>query len=153
LQGTCRASGSLPGKFQVDFRKKGGERNDRAFSIQRRQTHRARLGETPEELAELATKAKTLYEKIIESYGNKAQMWQLAIDKGPARLKNAREIPARTETHSVGTPTCPMHGKPMKLRQGKYGAFWSCAVRNPDGRWCPVTREVDSSEFTEQKSS
>jgi len=53
--------------------------------------------ETPEELAELAPKAKALYEKVIESYGNKAQMWQLAIDKEPARLKNASEIPARAE--------------------------------------------------------
>ena len=100
--------------------------------------------ETPEELAELAPKAKALYEKIIESYGIKAQMWHLAIDKGPARLKNTREISAKTETHSGGTPTCPKHGKPMKLRQGKYGAFWSCAVRNPNGLWCQVTKESGS---------
>lgn len=100
--------------------------------------------ETPEELAELAPKAKALYEKIIESYGNKAQMWQLAIDKEPAGLKNAKEVPARAETRSGAVPICPMHNKPMKLRQGVYGSFWSCAVRNPNGRWCPVTKEVDS---------
>jgi hypothetical protein len=100
--------------------------------------------ETPEELTDLAPKAKALYEKIIESYGNKAQMWQLAIDKEPARLKNAREIPARAENSSGTTPNCPMHNKPMKLRQGKYGSFWYCAVRNPDGRWCQVTKETDS---------
>jgi hypothetical protein len=33
--------------------------------------------ETPEEITELAPKAKALYDKIVESYGNKAQMWQL----------------------------------------------------------------------------
>ena len=38
----------------------------------------------------MAPKAKALYEKIIVSYGNKAQMWRLAIDQGPASLKNAR---------------------------------------------------------------
>jgi len=100
--------------------------------------------ETPEELAELAPKAKALYEKIIESYGNKAQMWQLAIDKEPARLKNAREIPASAENSSGMAPICPMHGKPMRLRQGNYGSFWSCAMRNPDGRWCQVTKETYS---------
>jgi len=100
--------------------------------------------ETPEELAELAPKAKALYEKIIESYGNKAQMWQLAIDKEPARLKNAREIPARAEAGSGAAPACPIHGRPMRLRRGKYGTFWSCPTRTPDGRWCSVTKEIDS---------
>jgi hypothetical protein len=100
--------------------------------------------ETPEELAELAPKAKVLYEKIIEGCGNRTQMWQLAIDKEPTRLKNAREIPAKAETRSGAVPICPMHNKPMRLRQGKYGSFWSCAVHNPDGRWCQVTKETDS---------
>jgi hypothetical protein len=100
--------------------------------------------ETPEELAELAPKGKALYEKIIESYGNKAQMWQLAIDKEPAKLKNTREISARAEHSSGMAPICSMHDKPMKLRQGKYGPFWSCAVRNPNGLWCQVTKETDS---------
>ena len=71
----------------------------------------------------MAPKAKALYEKIIESYGNKAQMWQLAIDKEPAKLKNAREIPARAGDSIATSPVCPMHNKPMKLRQGKYGSF------------------------------
>ena len=92
----------------------------------------------------MAPKAKALYEKIIESYGNKAQMWQLAIDKEPARLKNAREIPVRAENSNNMTPICPMHNKPMKLRQGKYGSFRSCAVRNPNGRWCQVIKETDA---------
>ena len=60
--------------------------------------------ETPEELAELAPRTRALYEKVIESQGNKAQMWQLAIDKGPARLKNAREIPARAENSKGMAP-------------------------------------------------
>jgi len=99
--------------------------------------------ETPEELAELAPKAKAHCETIIESYGNKAQMWQLAIDKEPASLKNAREIPLRAENGSHGVPLCPIHGRAMRLRQGKYGTCWSCAVRNPDGRWCAVTKETN----------
>jgi hypothetical protein len=99
---------------------------------------------TPAELAELGPKARALYEKIIESYGNKAQMWQLAIDKEPATLKNAREIPIGAHNRSRSVPICPIHGKPMRLRQGKYGTFWSCPTRNPDGRWCQVTKETHS---------
>ena len=34
--------------------------------------------ETLEEIVELAPKAKALYDKIVEAYGNKAQMWQEA---------------------------------------------------------------------------
>jgi hypothetical protein len=100
--------------------------------------------ETPEELAELAPKAKALYEKIIASYGNKAQMWQLAIDHQPAKIHNAKEVSVRAETRGGGAPACPIHGRPMRLRRGKYGAFWSCPTRTADGRWCSVTREIDS---------
>jgi hypothetical protein len=107
---------------------------------------------TAEELAELAPKAKGLYEKIIESYGNTAQMWQLAIDNEPATLKNTREIPARAETHGGGAPICPMHDKPMKLRRGVYGTFWSCSARSPVGRWCSFTKEV-SSKGDEKKAT
>jgi len=100
--------------------------------------------ETPAELAEVGAKAKVLYEKIIESYGNRAQTWQLAIDKESTRLKHARENPAKAETRSGAAPICPMHNKPMKLRQGMYGSFWSCPVRKPDGRWCSFTKGDDS---------
>jgi hypothetical protein len=100
--------------------------------------------ETPEDLAELAPKAKALYEKIVESYGNKAQMWQLAIDSQPARIHGSGEIPARGEPSGAAAPTCPLHGNPLRLRRGKYGSFWSCPTRMPDGKWCPVTREIDS---------
>ena len=56
--------------------------------------------ETPEELAELAPKAKALYDKIVESYGNKAQMWQEAgivkehshdLPAGPKRIDTLQE--------------------------------------------------------------
>jgi hypothetical protein len=100
--------------------------------------------ETPAELAEVGAKAKVLYEKIIGSFSDRTQMWQLAIDKGPARVKKAREIPPRAQNRRGGVPVCPMHSKPMRLRHGKYGSFWSCAVRNPNGLWCQVTKEVNS---------
>ena len=99
--------------------------------------------ETPEELSELAPSAKELYETILRSYGNKAQMWQESgIVK--AHTKALSVEPKRIDTpqaaEAAAAPRCPADDKPMKLRQGVYGAFWSCSVRNPNGRWCPIPR-------------
>jgi hypothetical protein len=98
---------------------------------------------TPAELAELGPKARALYEKIIENCGNKVPMWQLTIDQEPATLKNARESPPRARNRRCSIPICPIHGRLMRLRQGKYGTFWSCPVHNRDGRWCVVTKEAN----------
>lgn len=101
--------------------------------------------ETLEEIVELAPKA--LYDKIVEAYGNKAQMWQEAgIVKAHTKALSAepKRIDAPQAAEAAVAPRCPVHDKPMKLRQGVYGSFWSCSVRNPNGRWCPITKEVDS---------
>ena len=103
--------------------------------------------ETPEELSELAPSAKELYETILRSYGNKAQMWQEAgIVKAHSGVLPAAPKMINTPQGAEETvaPRCPVHDKPMKLRQGVYGTFWSCSVRSPVGRWCSFTREVDS---------
>lgn len=103
--------------------------------------------ETLEEIVELAPKAKALYDKIVETYGNKAQMWQeagivkahtSALPVEPKRI----DTPQRAE--EAVAPRCPMHDRPMRLRQGVYGTFWSCSVRSPAGRWCSYTKEADS---------
>ena len=107
--------------------------------------------ETPEELASLARQAQALYEAILQRYGNKAQMWQGAIN-GQAKTDPKIE-PAGQQTQVETAPLCPVHGKPMKFRNGKFGSFWSCTVRKPDGRWCTVTKEVETSEYGEQKAN
>ncbi|MCL4552141.1 MAG: hypothetical protein M1305_01090 [Candidatus Marsarchaeota archaeon] len=33
-------------------------------------------------------------------------------------------------------PTCAVHNVPMVKRSGKYGEFWSCQKRNPNGSYC-----------------
>jgi hypothetical protein len=103
--------------------------------------------DTPEELTELAPSAKELYETILQSYGNKAQMWQEAgIVK--AHTSALPVEPKRIDTPQTAkaavAPRCPVHDKPMKLRRGVYGTFWSCSVRSPVGRWCSFTKEVGS---------
>jgi hypothetical protein len=99
--------------------------------------------DTPEELSELAPSAKELYETILQSYGNKAQMWQEAgiVKTHTHTLPVApKRIDTPKQAEEAVAPRCPIHNRPMKLRKGAYGAFWSCSVRNPNGRWCPVTR-------------
>ena len=101
--------------------------------------------ETPEELAALAPKAKGLYEMVVESYGNKAQMWQKAhAGKATAGslLATPKRIDSSQHAEAAVAPRCPRHGRPMKLRQGAYGAFWSCPAKSPSGQWCSYTQEV-----------
>ena len=40
------------------------------------------------------------------------------------------------EKESDEAPICPVHGTPMVKQNGKYGSFWSCHQRNPDGSFC-----------------
>lgn len=103
----------------------------------------------PQELAELAPKARILYEKIIESDVTKAPVWRIAIDHEPTRLRTARPVSTWAKLYQSRIPICPLHKRPMKLRRGIYGSFWSCAMRDASGRWCTCTREVESARDRE----
>ena len=39
------------------------------------------------------------------------------------------------------TPICAVHRVPMVKQPGKYGEFWSCHQRNPDGSFCSYRPE------------
>lgn len=54
----------------------------------------------------------------------------------------APDLPPAEERTPSPAPTCPVHHKRMLYRTGRYGDFWSCPTRKPDGRWCDVTYEV-----------
>ncbi len=41
-------------------------------------------------------------------------------------------------------PICPVHGQPMRLRQGRRGSFWSCSARDEWGQWCRETKNAVS---------
>jgi len=94
------------------------------------------------ETPELAPRAKAPYEMIIESCGNKARMWQLAIDKEPPRLKNASQIASKAENGDDQTPICPIHRRRMKLLHGRYGTFWSCKAYSAQDAWCKHTVDI-----------
>lgn len=104
--------------------------------------------DSPEEFKALTPHAKAYYEAIVEHYGNKAQMWQGAVSvkpNGKSEPKMGKKTDTPEQTTETVAPQCPMHHQPMAFRQGRFGAFWSCKVRKPDGRWCQVTQDADDS--------
>lgn len=62
----------------------------------------------------------------------------------PARMNLPPTLPA-TETKETGkeivAPMCELHNVSMVQRQGSYGKFWACPVKNPDGSWCKFRPE------------
>ena len=111
------------------------------------------VAQTPEEMAKLTPVAKALYQKVLQEFGTKAQMWDAAINgksnghangrvksNGHARAYQRMESMAQTQADAI--PLCPMHQRPMAFRQGRLGPFWSCPTRGANGRWCQVTKEV-----------
>ena len=101
--------------------------------------------ETPDELAKLAPSARSLYQKVLESYGTKAQMWQEVTGaKGNGEAKAKQRIEAPKGAVDDNAPRCPVHDRPMVQRQGRFGAFWSCPTRQFNGSWCQVTREISA---------
>lgn len=99
--------------------------------------------DTPDELAKLAPSARSLYQKVLESYGTKAQMWQAVTGaKGNGEVKVNQRIDAPKGVIDADIPRCPVHGRAMVHRQGRFGAFWSCPTRQLNGSWCQVTQEI-----------
>lgn len=93
--------------------------------------------ETAREMKRLLPSAKRFYESIVNTYGTKAQMWQRAVNGNGAIRKVIVPEPE--------APLCPVHKTPMRYRQGRYGAFWSCPTRLDDGNWCDCTIDARQS--------
>ena len=92
--------------------------------------------ETPAQMNELAPYARGLYERVLQQYGTKPQLWEAAKNgqtSGHAPSDAASASPA---------PRCEAHNKLMKFRKGRFGAFWSCPTRQPDGSWCTNTQQI-----------
>lgn len=57
----------------------------------------------------------------------------------PYRASQPTVLPT-TEVKEIGkeivAPICAVHNMSMVQRQGTYGKFWACPVKNPDGSWC-----------------
>ena len=98
--------------------------------------------ETPEKLAELVPVAQALYQQVLAEYGAKGQPTPNGQSNGQGWGKYSA-TPAQAQ--AAVAPQCPAHQKPMVLRRGKWGPFWSCPTRKQTGEWCNVTQEVDKS--------
>jgi hypothetical protein len=99
--------------------------------------------ETPEEMAELAPKAKALYHKVVAEFGTKAQMWQgTGNGKAKGHAPFGKRVDTVEQAQDAVTPRCPLHHTPMQYREGRLGPFWSCGRRKPNGAWCQHTQEV-----------
>ena len=92
--------------------------------------------ETPAQMNELAPYARGLYERVLQQYGTKPQLWEAARN-GQAN----GQTPAAKES-APAVPHCPEHQTPLKYRKGRFGSFWSCPTRQPDGSWCTCTQQV-----------
>lgn len=99
--------------------------------------------DTPEQMTELVPKAKALYQEVLAEFGAKGQAAQ-APRNGNGQAQVGKRIDTVAQAQAAVTPHCPMHQTPMRYRQGRLGPFWSCPTRKPDGRWCPITKEVNA---------
>jgi hypothetical protein len=99
--------------------------------------------DTPEQLLDLVPAAKVLYREVVAEFGGKAQPLSEATpppSNDPAAV--GQRINTEAQAQAAVTPHCPVHKTAMRYRKGRYGDFWSCHTRKPDGRWCDVTYEV-----------
>jgi hypothetical protein len=99
--------------------------------------------ETREQMEELAPYARSLYERVLKQYGTKPQMWEAARSgQGNGHVTAEKRSTANGAASHAGAPLCPEHERPMAYRQGRFGAFWSCPTKRPDGTWCMHTVQV-----------
>ena len=103
--------------------------------------------ETFEELTLVAPQAKALYQKVLSEFGGKVQ-FQNGINgvNGNGQALVGKRIDTVEQARAMVAPLCPKHREAMAYRQGRRGPFWSCPVRDLDGRWCNQTREVFRSQ-------
>jgi len=96
------------------------------------------FADTPEEMVRLLPR-NGLYDTVVNSYGNKAQMWESVVNgKTNGAIKAGARPKWRTYCQS-GSPlsdaqpanaTAPRAIRPL----------WSCPARLANGHWCTVTR-------------
>ena len=102
--------------------------------------------ETPAQMNTLAPYARKLYERVLKQYGTKPQLWEAA------KNGTANGHSQANESHSLA-PRCPEHNKPMKYRTGRFGAFWSCPTRQPDGSWCRNSQQISQTTNGQQAAA
>jgi hypothetical protein len=98
--------------------------------------------ETPEVMDKLAAYADKLYARVLEQYGTKPQLWEAARNGQANGQTSAAKPSAPKAQEPAAAPLCPKHGRELAYRKGRFGDFWSCPTRLPDGSWCAYTEQV-----------
>ena len=86
--------------------------------------------DTPDKLIEMLPQAKLVYEAVVRAYGGKGH--------GQKPTNGKANGNGRTESEA---PVCPVHKTPMAYRHGRFGAFWSCPIKDENGIWCSSTMD------------
>lgn len=63
--------------------------------------------------------ARETYDELVRRYGLKHEQYKNGGENGKEAV-----------------PICAVHKVPMVKQDGRYGPFWSCHKRNPDGSFC-----------------
>ena len=102
--------------------------------------------ETFEELTKVTPQAKALYQKVLSEFGGKVQ-FRNGVNgaNGNGQRPMGKRIDTVEQAREVVAPQCPKHEGAMVYREGRRGPFWSCPVRDLDGKWCKQTREMSRS--------
>lgn len=66
----------------------------------------------------------------------KKRGWKSTWEKIPPAPVTAGTTPPQSATATGTAPYCSVHGRPMKLFNGKYGSFWKCTAKLAEGEWC-----------------
>lgn len=102
--------------------------------------------QTQDEMNQLLPYGKSVYQKIVNELGTKAEMWDKAINgNGKERQPVAnfgKRIDTPEQAEEMFAPKCSIHKTPMKKRNGQYGEFWSCGTKQADGSWCKESAQV-----------
>ena len=49
-------------------------------------------------------------------------------------------------------PNCAYHNKPMTIKTGQFGSFWSCGEKLADGTWCKYKPNKEEYPITQMES-
>ena len=96
--------------------------------------------ETPAKLNKDLTYVKELNKRLVRAFESKVGIHNGPVANGP-KMKNVEQ-----KKLPFSAPLCPIHGKPLVRRYGRFGEFLACDTRSPDGAWCKTRKKLENFE-------
>jgi hypothetical protein len=101
--------------------------------------------DSADQLEKLVPYAKELYTSVLGEFGGRVQANKVVKQAKANSQATSATGQANGQPQGMSVPTCPEHGRPLVLREGKWGQFWSCPAKLADGSWCTQTAKVQPS--------